>query len=126
MNTKSRRGYTLISVLIAVIIIGILSVLTMPAIRGLRDMTTDRDAIGRAAALNQAQQAYKWRVANASSSWTAATTDDGKFQLIRDYLPLKDSYTTLVSFQPVGYTFSFGSTVDTLVTITGPRGSVSY
>lgn len=123
---QSRRGHSLISVLLAVIIIGILSAMTMPAIRGLKNLASDREAIGRAAAINQAQQAYKWRVSSAASLWTAALTDDAKFQLIRDYLPLKDTFTTLAAFEPGGYTYTMGVSLDTQVSISGPNGAIAY
>ncbi|MGH7997029.1 MAG: hypothetical protein ACREFX_11820 [Opitutaceae bacterium] len=107
------------------IIIGLLAGLAYPAIYGLRSSGMDQQAIGVAQAMNQAQQTYFLRVANAETTWEAASDSSDKYLLISQYVPFAAS--SLSSYEPSGYTMTLGQTLNTKVVITGPSGTtVSY
>jgi len=106
------------------VLVGILASLSYPAINGLRGAGLDQQAIGIAQALNQAQQTYQLRVANAASSWSGAPDSNSKYLLISGYVPYAAD--TLPDYSPAGYTFTLGSTLGTRVAVTGPNGNLSY
>jgi type II secretory pathway pseudopilin PulG len=106
------------------VILGLMSGLSYPAITGLRQAGADQQAIGIAQALNQAQQTYNLRVANAESTWEAAPDSPTKYQLISQYVPYATDM--LSEYEPTGYTMTLGSTLNTKVGVTGPSGTISY
>lgn len=119
-----RCGMTLVEGIGMTILIGIMAGLAFPAINGLRQGGLDQQAIGIAQALNQAQQTYQLRVPNAGTNWNNASDSSARYQLISGYVPYAAD--TLGHYEPSGYTFALGATLNTKVVITGPNGAVSY
>jgi len=119
-----RAGMTLVEGIGMVVLVGIMAGLGFPAITGLRQAGQDQQAIGIAQALNQAQQTYQLRVANAATNWAGVSDSPSKYLLISGYVPYAAD--TLADYEPSGYTLTLGSTLSTKVTITGPSGPVSY
>lgn len=106
------------------ILVGIMAALAFPAIGGLRQAGLDQQAVSIAQALNQAQQTYQLRVANAASNWSSAADSDAKYQLLAPYVPYAAD--TLEDYSPPSYSFQLGASLGTKVVITGPDGTVSY
>lgn len=106
------------------ILVGIMAGIAFPAISGLHQAGMDQQAIGIAQALNQAQQTYQLRVANASANWAGAADSAAKYQLISAYLPY--AAPTLDQYEPAGYTLTMGATLGTKVAIEGPTGALPY
>jgi len=119
-----QSGLTLVEGIGMIILVGIMASLAFPAIGGLRQAGQDQQAIGIAQALNQAQQTYQLRVANAVSSWSNAIDSESKYELISAYVPYAAD--TLADYSPSGYSFTLGATLSTKVGITGPNGAVPY
>jgi len=119
-----QSGFTLVEGIGMTILVGIMAALAFPAIGGLRQAGLDQQAISIAQALNQAQQTYQLRVANAASNWTAAADSDAKYELVAPYVPYAAD--TLEDYTPSGYSLQLGGSLDTKVVITGPDGTVSY
>jgi type II secretory pathway pseudopilin PulG len=118
-------GMTLVEGIGMIVLVGLMAGLAFPAITGLRQAGLDQQAIGIAQALNQAQQTYQLRVANAASNWAGATDSESKYLLIEGYVPYAAD--SLADYAPSGYTLTLGSTLGTKVVVTGPGGSaVSY
>ncbi|HZZ58419.1 MAG TPA: hypothetical protein VFE31_11360 [Opitutaceae bacterium] len=108
-----------------VILAGILAGMAYPAISGLRQSGLNQQAIGVAQAINQAQQTYNLRVANAETTWEAASDSSAKYQLIWQYIPY--AATSLSAYSPSGYTLTLGATLNTKVAIVDANGNpVSY
>jgi len=107
-----------------IVLIGILAVLAGMAVFGLYGAGQDKQAIAAAQSINQAEQIYLVRVSGAATAWSNASGDSAKFALISAYLPGTPS--SLTAYEPSGYTFSFGSILNSQVTITGPHGAVAY
>jgi len=106
------------------VMLGVLAGLAYPAIGGLRSAGLDQQAVGIAQAINQAQQTYNLRVANAASLWSAATDSESKYELISRYVPFAAA--TLSGYEPVGYTLTLGAALNAKVAIQGPNGTVTY
>jgi len=115
---------TLVEAIGMTVLVGIMASLAFPAINGLRQAGLDQQAVGIAQSLNQAQQTYQLRVANAASNWSGAADSSSKYLLISSYVPYAAD--TLADYSPAGYTFTLGSSLNTKVAITGPNGAVSY
>jgi len=107
-----------------ILLVGIMASLASPAITGLRQAGMDQQTIGVAQSLNQAQQTYQLRVANAATNWSNAADSNAKYQLISGYVPYAAD--TLADYTPTGYALSLGSTLGTKVSITGPNGALPY
>src|SRR5476651_209871 len=80
-------GMTLVEGIGMVVLVGLMATLAFPAITGLRQAGLDQQAISVAQALNQAQQTYQLRVANAATNWSGATDSASKYLLISGYVP---------------------------------------
>lgn len=115
---------TLVEGIGMVVLVGLMASLAFPAITGLRQAGLDQQAISVAQALNQAQQTYQLRVANAATNWSGATDSPSKYLLISGYVPYATA--TITDYTPAGYTLTLGSTLNTKVVIAGPRGAVAY
>jgi type II secretory pathway pseudopilin PulG len=107
-----------------IVLVGIMGSMAVPAISGLRQAGRDQQAIGIAQSLNQAQQTYQLRVANAIANWSNAPDSGSKYQLISGYVPF--AVDTLADYSPSGYSFTLGATLSTKIVITGPNGTVPY
>ena len=123
---KLSRGFTLPELVGAIIVIGIIAALAIPAISGMLSSGKDQQAVGMAQAINQAQQTYKLRVAGAATNYSSAADSSARYLLIASYVPYAAA--TLSAYQPSGYSFSLSTSLDTRVTITRTSDSttVSY
>ena len=119
-----QSGLTLVEGIGMIVLVGVMASLATPAITGLRQAGQDQQAISIAQALNQAQQTYQLRVANAVGNWSNAGSSELKYELISVYVPF--AAPTLANYAPVGYSFTLGATLSTKVLITGANGAVPY
>ena len=121
-NPTKTAGFSLVEVLAAVAIIGILVFIAIPNVVQSRRDAEENFAIGRAEALNSAISQYIQANgrANAGSAWTGATDDGGRFNLVKGYLAYAP--TALSDYQPSGYTYAMPATPDGRVAITRQNG----
>ena len=110
------RGFSLIEVLAAVAIIGILVFLAIPNVVVAKRDTEERFTITRAENLNIAISQYISAVgrANASTQWSGKTNAQ-RYALVAGYLAYAPD--DLTTFQPSGYTFTLPSSPDGKVSI---------
>lgn len=124
MNRKSslKRGFSLVEVLAAVAIIGILVFIAIPNVVQSRRDAEEQFAIGRAEALNSSVSQYIQANgrANAGVAW-AGKTNAERFDLVRGYLAYAPADLTI--YQPNGYTYTFASTPDSRISITRANGT---
>lgn len=104
---RSGRGFSLVEVLVAVALIGVLVFIALPNIVQIKDDSETHLAIARAEALNMgmASLVQARGSASANSAWTAAATDEGRYSLITPYLAFAP--TNLASYTPGGYGLTF-------------------
>lgn len=121
-SRKQKSGFSLVEVLAAVAIIGILVFIAIPNVVQARRDAEEHFAISRAEAMNSAVSQYIQAMGrgNAGTTWTGKT-DDQKYTLIKGYLAYAPADRT--TYTPNGYTFTFGATPDTKVVITRANGT---
>jgi prepilin-type N-terminal cleavage/methylation domain-containing protein len=124
-----KRAFSLVEVLAAVAIIGIIVFLALPNVIQAKRDTEEQMVITRAENLNMSISAYITAAgrSNAGAAWSlsANSTHAKKYDLIKGYLAYAP--TALADYQPSGYTFEFG-TLESKVAIKkddGAGGTVS-
>jgi prepilin-type N-terminal cleavage/methylation domain-containing protein len=127
---RQHRAFSLVEVLAAITIIGIITFLAVPNIVRVKQDGEDNLARARAEALNMAMAAYVQAVGTntAQGNWAAAGNDDARYLLIRQYIAFSETTRTL--YTPNGYTNTLPSAISPLTTkviVTGPSGAtISY
>lgn len=105
------KGFSLVEVLVAVALVGVLIFLALPNIVQVKEDSETHLAIARAEALNMGMasliQARSSTVANAA--WMAASTDEARYGLVTPYLAFAPA--TLASYTPGGYSLTLPSSL---------------
>lgn len=132
MNTppsipNSKRGFSLIEMLSAVAIIGVISFMAIPNLVKMRSDSERNLAIGRSEAINMAMATFiqaRGRT-QAATDWAGASTVQAKYALIAPYLSFAE--TNLTDFIPNGYSITF-NTLDPLrkVTLKQSTTTIAY
>ncbi|MGK0184607.1 MAG: prepilin-type N-terminal cleavage/methylation domain-containing protein [Verrucomicrobiales bacterium] len=124
-NDKNRSGFSLIEVLAAVAIIGIITFLALPNIVTLKQDAEVDLAISRAEAMNMAVAAYVQAngQSTAIAAWGTASTNQAKWTLVSPFLAFAPP--NLTDFMPSGYSLTFPATIKPLTkaTITDPNSA---
>ena len=128
-SARPRAAFSLVEVLAAITIIGIITFLAVPNIVRVKQDSEDNLARARAEAINMAIAAYVQAVGTnaAQSGWSAAGSDSARYLLVRQYIAFSEA--TLTLYTPGGYTNTLPSTISPLttkVTVSGPSGTISY
>jgi prepilin-type N-terminal cleavage/methylation domain-containing protein len=113
----SNRGFSLIEMLAAVAIIGVISFLAIPNIVKMRSDSERNMAVARAESVNMAMATFiqvRGRT-QAGTDWAAAATAQAKYALIAPYLSYSE--TNLTDYIPNGYSITF-NTIDPLKKVT--------
>ncbi len=110
------RAFSLVEVLAAVAIIGIIVFLALPNVIQAKRDTEEQMVITRAEGLNMAISSFITANgrSNAGTQWAAATTHDTKYALVKGYMAYAP--TDLAGYQPNGFRFEFG-TLEAKVTV---------
>lgn len=113
-KVSSYRGFSLIEVLAAVAIIGIITFLALPNIVTLKQDAEVDLAISRAEAANMAIAAYVQANGQptAVTNWGSASTNQARWVLISPFLAFAP--TDVGDFMPSGYTLTLPSTINPL------------
>jgi len=121
-TTDRKSGFSLVEVLAAVAIIGIIVFIAIPNVVQSRRDAEEHFAIGRAEALNSSMSQYIQANgrANAGVAW-AGKSNAERFSLIKGYLAYAP--TAMGDYQPNGYTFTLPATPDARVAITRDNGT---
>jgi prepilin-type N-terminal cleavage/methylation domain-containing protein len=121
------RGFSLVEMLAAVAIIGVISFLALPNLVKMRGDAERNLAIARCESINMAMATYiqvRGRV-QAVSDFNGASTAQAKYALFSPYLSFSEG--NLTDYIPNGYSITF-NTIDPLkkVTLTGSTGVIPY
>jgi len=122
--TLRRAGFSLVEVLAAVAIVGILVFIAIPNVIQSRRDAEEQFAIGRAEALNSSMSNFIQANgrANAGTVWTGKSNSE-RYSLVRGYLAYAPN--VLGDYQPSGYTFTLPATPDARVIITRDNGTAT-
>ncbi|WP_050023854.1 prepilin-type N-terminal cleavage/methylation domain-containing protein [Verrucomicrobium sp. BvORR034] len=120
-------AFSLVEMLAAVAIIGIIAFLAIPNLIKMRGDSERNVAIARAESINMGMATFiqvRGRT-QAVADWTAATTDQLKYAKIAPYISFSE--TNLTDFIPNGYSITF-RTIDPLAKVTLKQGTtvISY
>lgn len=122
------RAFSLVEVLAAVAIIGIIVFLALPNVIQAKLDAEEQMVITRAEALNMSISSFitaNGRT-NAGKSWTdvpipaGGDKDDARYSLISGYMAYAP--TTLANYEPSGYSFAFDASLDKKVVINRTTG----
>lgn len=115
-NMKKRAGFSMIELLAAVAIMGVIAFMAIPSVTKMRADSERNLAISRAEALNIALATYVQAAgrSTADQSWSNATTANAKYLLLRPYLAFAE--TSISLYMPSGYSINFGNTAATSMT----------
>lgn len=123
---RSSAAFSLVEVLAAITIIGIITFLAVPNIVRVKQDGEENLARARAETLNMAIAAYVQAVGTnvAQSNWAGAANDNARYALISPYIAFAETNLTL--FTPNGYTNTLPTTISPLTTkvrLSGPTST---
>ena len=135
-SEKELEGFSLVEVLAAVAIIGVITFLALPNIITVRQDAEQNLAITRAEAINMATAAFiqsRGRQ-NAKTEWAAESGDLGRYQLLAPFLAFAPD--TPDTYMPKDYYLTYPTTLDSLskvplrfdpdVNVTGDGWTITY
>ena len=126
--TKNKRAFSLVEVLAAVSIIGVITFLALPNIITVKSDSETNLAIARAESVNIAMVNFvqSYGRANATTTWASKTSDQARYALLASYMAFAPS--ELTSYMPVGYAITLPTSISTVskVALTGPGGPIIY
>ena len=128
-SNRRRAGFSLVELLAAVTIIGVIAFMAIPSVSRMREDSERNLAIARVESLNTSMATFiqvNGRT-NAETAWLAAgTNDEAKYTLLRPYLAFAE--TTLARFMPEGYVARFQGSILTLTKtrLTDPNNAEVY
>jgi len=117
-----RRGFSLVEMLAAVAIIGVISFLALPNLVRMRSDAERNLAIARCESINMAMATYiqVWGRTQAVTNYNAAGSAQAKYALLSPYLSFSEA--NLTDYIPNGYSVTF-NTIDPLKKVTLNSGS---
>jgi len=128
VDRKFPRAFSLVEVLAAVALIGIITFLAIPNIVRIKQDSEESLAISRAEALNLSMASYIQAHGQtaAAAGWSGASTDADRYALLAPYLAFAPSDFT--EYMPGGYSVTLPTSLIPLAKapITGPDGGISY
>jgi prepilin-type N-terminal cleavage/methylation domain-containing protein len=127
MKTSRHFAFSLVEVLAAVALIGVITFLALPNIVRIKQDSEESLAISRAEALNLSMASYiqAHGQTGAANDWLDATTPDARYARLAPYLAFAPS--DFDDYMPGGYGATLPSTLLPLekITITFPNGSTT-
>ena len=109
---EGSRGTSAAEMLIAVVVVGVLALMSVGAVRGVIPGAQNQQAVAAANAINTAQLAYANRTPGYATAWAAATSNEAKYQILASggYLPYSKAYLNSADgspyYAPQGYTLT--------------------
>jgi prepilin-type N-terminal cleavage/methylation domain-containing protein len=111
MNSHRRFGFSLVEVLAAIALIGIITFLALPNIVRIKQDSEESLAIARAEAVNLAMASYIQArgQTSAAAGWATATDANSRYALLAPYLAFAPA--SFADYMPSGYSITLPSTL---------------
>jgi prepilin-type N-terminal cleavage/methylation domain-containing protein len=122
-TSRDHFGFSLVEVLVAVALIGVLVFLALPNIVQVKSDSETHLAIARAEALNMSMASFVQAqgTATATTAWTG--NDEAKYTLVKPYLAFAPA--TLALYTPGGFGLTFPASVAPLTKVTLTKGGTA-
>lgn len=125
--TTRQHAFSLVEVLAAVSIIGVITFLALPNIIAVKQDSETNLAIARAEAINMSMVNYiqAYGRDNAKTTW-AGKTDQQRYELLAAYLAFAPALFT--DYMPTDYSVALPATLGSIskVPLSGPGGTITY
>jgi len=113
LRHASKRGFTLIEVMLVFTLLGGLAALIVPTVNGIMENHDRATAKARAAGVSAAKAIYLRENGTAGvESWEAAGGDADRFLLLRDVMGSASAGAELSGYLPEGYSLTLGASND--------------
>ena len=123
-----QHAFSLVEVLAAVAIIGVITFLALPNIIAVKQDSETNLAISRAEAMNLALVSYiqSYGRTNPTNTWQAQASDQMRYALLASYLAFAPAQVS--DYMPSGYAISLPVRIETLskIPLSGPGGTIFY
>lgn len=123
---RQQKAFTLIEVLVAVAVIGILLFMALPNSAKVKSTAEDNSMKMRAMAMTTAKIEFvrDAGITTAASAWTNAPTNQAKYDLLRAYIQYAPA--TLQDYSTLGYSIDPGATVNDPVILYRGTDPINY
>ena len=125
---KTERAFSLVEVLAAVAIIGVITFLALPNIIAVKQDSETNLAISRAEAMNLALVSYiqSYGRRNATNTWATQTSEQTRYSLLASYLAFAPA--AIGDYMPSGYSINLPGSIVTIskMPLSGPGGIIFY
>lgn len=124
-NLRNSRAFSLVEVLTATVLLGILAFIAIPNIIQMQEDSEVNLAVARAEAINMSLASFIQSQGRSSAvtAWDATTTEAQRYTLIKPYLAFApDAFS---DYMPGGYTITLPASIATLskVALTDPSST---
>lgn len=115
-SAKAHDAFSLVEVLAAITIIGIITFLAVPNIVRVKQDAEDNLARARAETLNMAISSYVQAVGTnaAQTAWSGSANDNARYLLVAPYVAFAEA--NITNFTPGGYTYTLPANISPLTT----------
>lgn len=120
----SKQGFSYVEVILTIALVGIITSMTFPKMRGILESGKEKQAIVKTEALNAAKLCFKMRYADAESQFLNARDDEQRFLLLQKMLPNAEK--NLREYVPGKYSMSFNGGLDNKVILKYGHKVISY
>ncbi len=117
-------GFSLVEVLLAIVLLGILSSLCYPIARNVIEKSKEQLAICFAESVNAAKSSFWMRNTFAEEEYAQQTTNEGRYNLIKEYL--SNNNIPLAHALPEGFDLIMNGGIRERVNIVNKKGENVY